>query len=131
MGPYYYAKPCDLLATFYNGTDALMAKFPACAPPDAWVAVKADATGSDKAMRSASVNMSFGMALWLALTLHAIGIEVYVSCQRSGMIPAISFLADSRARHSYSSHPPSRSDFVMCHTSGSSRLDMQTLDVLG
>ncbi|KAJ6437283.1 microtubule associated protein [Purpureocillium lavendulum] len=78
LGPYYYAKPCDLLATFYNSTSALEAKYPMCASPGAWAAVKADAASDAKEARSASLNMTFGMGLWLALALHAIGIEFYL-----------------------------------------------------
>ena len=79
MGPYYYAKPCDLLATFFNSANALEAKYPVCKSAGAWAAIKADLSGGDE-LTSASLNMTFGMALWLALALHAIGIEFYVRC---------------------------------------------------
>ena len=41
-------------------------------------AVKADFGGSVEQLMSA-MNITFGMAGWLALGLHAIGVEVYVS----------------------------------------------------
>ncbi|UNI21278.1 hypothetical protein JDV02_007280 [Purpureocillium takamizusanense] len=75
--PYYYAKPCDVLATLFNSTDALEAKYPACKSLEAWTAVKADVHGG-KDNSAAALNMTFGMALWLALALHAIGIEFYL-----------------------------------------------------
>lgn len=45
------------------------------------VAVKALLTGPVvyKETAGAALRLGFGMALWLALALHAIGVEVYVS----------------------------------------------------
>jgi hypothetical protein len=35
--------------------------------------------GNNSTEIGAALNMCFGMALWLALAMHAIGVEVYVS----------------------------------------------------
>lgn len=34
---------------------------------------------TSEAGSGATLNLNFGMALWLALSLHAIGVEIYVS----------------------------------------------------
>lgn len=39
----------------------------------------ADMGGSSAANAGAALNVNFGMALWLAFALHAVGVEVYVS----------------------------------------------------
>jgi len=45
------------------------------------VAVKAMLTGSNVQAETAgaALRTSFGMAIWLALAIHAIGVEIYVS----------------------------------------------------
>jgi hypothetical protein len=79
MGPYYKALPCDELATFYNTTESLVNAYPQCRSPAAWAPVEADMLQGNEENMAASLDLGFGMAFWLALTLHAIGIEVYVS----------------------------------------------------
>lgn len=48
-----------------------------------------DAKGSPLASSAAeviaSVSVTFGMAVWLSLVIHAFGVEVYVSLAPSGM----------------------------------------------
>lgn len=78
MGPYYKALPCEELATFYSSTKSLVDVYPECESLAAWAAVKADLAQGSEENTAASLNLAFGMALWLGLALHAIGIEVYV-----------------------------------------------------
>lgn len=54
-------------AAFYSGEN-----------PDQFVVVGADMRGGITTAASAG-GLTFGAALWLAMALHAIGVEVYVS----------------------------------------------------
>lgn len=42
-------------------------------------AVLADLGGGTAATAAAALGMNFGSAMWLALAIHAIGVEIYVS----------------------------------------------------
>ena len=55
-------------ASYLNGTDVGQE-----------AVVHADFGGDVSTELGAALNMSFGMALWLALALHAVGVEIYVS----------------------------------------------------
>lgn len=72
---------CDKVATFYDDTKSLIAKYPTCKDLDAWVAVQGDMGGESAENIAAALTLGFSMGVWLALALHAIGVEVYVSCQ--------------------------------------------------
>lgn len=78
-GPFYKAYQCDKVASFYDTNKDLLAAYPACSSSSAWVAVKADMNGTSGVNAAAALNLSFGMSVWLALALHAIGVELYVS----------------------------------------------------
>ncbi|KAM3514901.1 hypothetical protein MY11210_001506, partial [Beauveria gryllotalpidicola] len=73
---HYQPKLCRELASFLDSTTLLRA-YPDCASLDAWVLVKADITKGPE-QKAAAMNVSFGMAVWLAVTIHAIGIEAYL-----------------------------------------------------
>ncbi|KAK2612260.1 hypothetical protein QQS21_001686 [Conoideocrella luteorostrata] len=75
---YYEAFQCDELASFYNTTESLIAKYPECRSTSAWVAVPANMNARSAENIGAALRSNFGMALWLALALHAIGVEVYL-----------------------------------------------------
>lgn len=78
MEPFYKALPCEELATFYNSTQSLVDVHRECENLSAWVPVKADLAEGSVENAVAALNLTFGMAAWLALVIHAIGIEVYV-----------------------------------------------------
>lgn len=78
--PHFKPKLCHELATMFNNT-ALLHAYPDCISLDAWVLVQADLTADSSANQSAALNLTFGMAAWIATTLHAIGVELYVSNQ--------------------------------------------------
>ena len=74
IGGYYIAMPCQKIA--YMGGN--LSAYPACvANPNGQTAVLANFAGKIE-MVAASMNTSFGMAGWLALVLHAIGVELYL-----------------------------------------------------
>lgn len=64
---------------------ATLARYPECASylngtnPGQQAAVHANFGSGEPVEIGAAMNMCFGMALWVALSLHAIGVEVYVS----------------------------------------------------
>lgn len=81
---YYIVWPCAKIADTIDAGMDLVSEYPACAAYangsnlNQVSAVLADMDGSSSANAGAALNMNFGMALWLAFTLHALGIEVYV-----------------------------------------------------
>lgn len=87
MGTYYSAQPCDKLndiaaSIAANGTEMLLAEFPACSAfldgdLNAHAIVNVNFNGT-AAQKMAAINMTFGMAGWVALAIHAFGVEVYV-----------------------------------------------------
>ncbi|KAF1808644.1 hypothetical protein P152DRAFT_424575 [Eremomyces bilateralis CBS 781.70] len=87
IGTYYYAISCkmivDMLTTFGTETEAIASSYSACVP---------FLDGTNLQQHSAVfatleagiieviavLDISFGMALWLAFIMHAIGIELYI-----------------------------------------------------
>lgn len=78
MGPYLEAMPCEKLATFYDSSAELQQVYSNCTSPENWALVQASLTAGSAENAGAVIDMSFGMALWLGLAIHAIGIEIYV-----------------------------------------------------
>lgn len=83
---YYSAQPCDKIAYMLNNDEqAVLSRFPGCtafldgSSPDQHVVVAASTRGGSSVEAAAMLNTFFGAALWLALAIHAIGIEIYVS----------------------------------------------------
>lgn len=84
MGGFYQARSCAQLFYIYNHSqnDTLQAD-PDCASyfsganVNKWVAVEAN-LGGDAAGAAAALGTNFGSAMWLALAIHAIGVEIYV-----------------------------------------------------
>lgn len=78
--PTYKAMPClQILDMFKNNSTKLELLYPVCTNTSAWAAVHATMNGKSVANIAASMESVFGLALWLALAIHAIGIEIYVS----------------------------------------------------
>ncbi|KAL8917791.1 MAG: hypothetical protein Q9172_005680 [Xanthocarpia lactea] len=81
-GGYYQAMPCDKISfMFEDDQTGFRDSFPACfaanGTMDGWVAVNAD-FAQNVVQIAASLNVTFGTAGWLALALHAIGVEIYL-----------------------------------------------------
>lgn len=85
VGDYYYVEPCAKINFILQGENATLARYPECAPffsgedPNRHIAVKADVIRRDKVAIGAMINMVFGMSGWLAIAIHAFGVELYVS----------------------------------------------------
>ena len=77
-GPYYDAMPCDKIASFYTSNAELLQNYPNCTSPENWAPVRASLNAGSAANAAAALDITFGMALWLALLIHALGIEVYL-----------------------------------------------------
>ena len=82
----YFVEPCKKIDYIYKGDEAEVLKsYPGCSAfydgsnPAASVMAKADMSGSNVVQIVAAMNMTFGGSIWLALALHAVGIEIYVS----------------------------------------------------
>jgi hypothetical protein len=84
-GQYYAVWPCAKIESTLPSPSLLLKMYPACEPYangsnlDEVAAVKANLDGETGVNAGASLNVSFGMALWLSVVIHAIGVEIYVS----------------------------------------------------
>lgn len=86
-GDFWSVQNCAKLLDVIGDAQTLVEQYPSCSSLvndgnlKAIAAVNANFGGSLVELMSA-MNVSFGMAGWLATSLHAIGVEVYVSpCQ--------------------------------------------------
>ena len=87
MQDYYIPFSCAQVAWFYTnyGLGNPLSVYPQCASPsdnttilpDAYVVVHADLNGSPEQI-GASLDINFGMAIWLALFMHLVGVEIYL-----------------------------------------------------
>jgi hypothetical protein len=77
--------PCAKIESTLPNRSLLLSSYPDCAAyvdgtnRDKVAVVKANIGGAGAANAGAALNTAFGMALWLAVVIHAIGVEVYVS----------------------------------------------------
>jgi hypothetical protein len=85
MYGYYDARPCgQILETFKGSQEATLHFYPECASyfsganPGQYAVVHADMDGTAIEV-AVALGLNFGAATWLALALHAIGVEIYVS----------------------------------------------------
>lgn len=81
---YYAIWPCAKIeATISNASDLLFS-YPTCAAyangtnPTQVAIVAATFDQGDAANTGAALNVNFGMALWLAFVIHALGVEIYL-----------------------------------------------------
>ncbi|KLU85797.1 hypothetical protein MAPG_04817 [Magnaporthiopsis poae ATCC 64411] len=86
IGGYYMAEPCAKVASLVaGGRDEMLARYPECAAfysgvnLDQHALVTASMTLGRTESVGAAIDLNFGAAMWLALALHAAGIEIYVS----------------------------------------------------
>lgn len=87
MRDYYYPFSCAQIAWFYTHYHMgdPLSVYPQCASPfhnttilpDSYVAVHANFNGRPEQI-GASLDINFGMALWLALFVHLVAVELYL-----------------------------------------------------
>ncbi|QDS67858.1 hypothetical protein FKW77_007636 [Venturia effusa] len=85
IGSYWFAMRCSkvvsIMATYGIPSQAARGLYPVCVPflngqGDPYAVVQAREGRPEQI--AALLNVSFGMTLWLALAIHAIGIEIYI-----------------------------------------------------
>ncbi|KAJ4985743.1 hypothetical protein SVAN01_08739 [Stagonosporopsis vannaccii] len=81
---HYMVWPCAKIAHTIGHDIDFVSAYPACASysdgsnPNQVSAVFADMDGTSAANAGAALDLNFGMALWLAFAIHALGVEVYL-----------------------------------------------------
>jgi hypothetical protein len=84
-GQYYAVWSCAKIATALSDPSQLQQMYPTCesylsgSNSEEVAIVRANLNGMSGAEAGAALGTSFGMALWLSVVIHAIGVEVYVS----------------------------------------------------
>ncbi|KAL1615749.1 hypothetical protein SLS56_011704 [Neofusicoccum ribis] len=93
---YYTARPCYQLDYIFKTREATLQHYPECIPfyngtsPGQMVVVNAK-MGSTAAEASAALGISFGMSMWLALALHAIGVELQLTPREAERLRLVSY----------------------------------------
>jgi hypothetical protein len=83
-GQYYTVWPCAKIDTAVSDPSQLLQMYPTCESYlngtnlEEMAIVTANLNGASGAEVGAALSMSFGIAVWLATAIHAIGVEVYV-----------------------------------------------------
>ena len=82
VSTYYTTMPCGEIASLYNSSARLSQLYPRCSnlssTVDDMVIVQANFSDQPEQI-AASLGLSFGMAMWLALILHLVGVEIYLA----------------------------------------------------
>jgi len=80
---YHTTMTCGELAYMYGSSNPPKGLYPQCSSPNSTVGdlviVHADFGGGRVEQIGASLRMSFGMAVWLAILLHLVGVEIYLA----------------------------------------------------
>lgn len=85
LGGYYTVQPCDKLGYILINPVGLRNLYPACAgyvngtDPDGVALVKVNYYAYDPAQIASALGIGFGTCIWLAILIHAVGVEIYVS----------------------------------------------------
>ena len=82
-GDYYQIQTCDQVASIFGTSippPAIAIKYLQClnATVDLPIPVNADFYGSPEQI-GASLALTFGMALWMSILLHLVGVEIYLN----------------------------------------------------
>lgn len=84
-GGYHAAMPCGKVDFILEDRSTMAQRYPGCAAyldgsnPDQYAIVPANMSGPDAVQVAAALNLSAGGAFLVAIVLHAIGVEIYVS----------------------------------------------------
>ena len=83
IGGYYQVSTCDKVLFIHDGDNAAVNRlYPQCAnrsgSENPHIVVSADMTGGLDEGVGASLGLSFGFAIWMALFLHLVGVEIYL-----------------------------------------------------
>ncbi|XEU97453.1 hypothetical protein FSHL1_002739 [Fusarium sambucinum] len=69
---------CEKVSSFYDDNADLLDKYPTCSDLNAWVAVQGDMDGQGAEEIATALSLGFSVGVWIALAIHAIGVEVYL-----------------------------------------------------
>lgn len=89
LGGYSFAQPCDKIDHILGGRNRTLEQYPACAPFFSGellrqdVPVRADITTGNIIELISAYNLGYGMSAYLSLLIHAFGVELYVSAEKS------------------------------------------------
>ena len=128
-GDFWSVQNCAKLLDVIRDAQTLVEQYPSCSSLvndgnlKAIAAVNANFGGSTVELMSA-MNISFGMAGWLATSLHAIGVEVYVSTL-FGVLSCVLLLT----ANSSTLLLRNQSAFARFHTNDNWKLGSRTLDM--
>ena len=108
-GDYYQAMSCDEIAFIFadKGKQGLEADYPQCFMANGtnhgWVAVNAKLIGSNVPQKAGAFNVTFATAGWLALFMHAVGVEIYLRLtpRESHRLRAVSYQRQLEADFSH------------------------------
>ena len=79
----YTTMPCEQIAFIYGSDTVLSRKYPQCTGQNTALGGRAVVLASFNAGNpeqiGASLDVSFGMALWLAIFMHVVGVEIYLA----------------------------------------------------
>lgn len=84
-GGYQLAMPCGKIDFILEDESTMVQRYPECATyydgsnPNQYAIVPASLSGQDAVQAAAALNLCAGGAFFLALMLHAVGVEIYVS----------------------------------------------------
>ena len=82
INSYYTTMSCDEIIFIYNSSNSVKKLYPQCSSPnttvDDMVAVHANFRSERPEQVASSLGVSFGMAIWLAILIHLIGVEIYL-----------------------------------------------------
>lgn len=80
VGSYYQVQTCGKVGFLYDSAQELYNLYPEClnATEDTNIIVHAQ-FGSQAEQIGASLGLSFGMALWMSILLHLVGVEIYLN----------------------------------------------------
>ncbi|EON66294.1 hypothetical protein W97_05687 [Coniosporium apollinis CBS 100218] len=83
LGSYYTTRSCDEISFIYDSEDSVKEFYPQCSNPnstvDGLVIVHASFAAGRPEQIAASLGVGFGMALWMALLMHLVGVEIYLA----------------------------------------------------
>ena len=81
IGSYYALYTCDELNFIHNSNSSYVeSNYPACSTrPSNSAAIHADFGSTQPENIGAALRLPFGMSLWLAFFLHAVGVEIYLN----------------------------------------------------
>lgn len=92
MGGYSSNQPCDKIKFVLDARGEGLKQYPGCdafytgEKPQQQVIVDADVNSSDIMKLVSALNLTYGKSSWLAILLHTVGIEIYVSLKEMGRV---------------------------------------------